>query len=283
MLQVAVEIFSSRLYKRLTIGAKGDKMDTVLNILRRIFMKKTKKFLAGLLTGLSVLAGSLCLVACNGDNSSSSSNSGNSQPKGVVYEIIDDTAQVVDYDGTATSVTIEATYEGVAVTKIADEAFKNTSIVSVEIPNSVLSIGDSAFYLCDDLTSVTIPNSVTAIGASAFRGCTGLTSVTISGSVTSIGNRAFEDCSGLTTLEIPGGVASIGNSAFTNCTSLTSVTIASSVTSIGDGAFAYSTALASVNFGGTKSQWNAITGNTNWTFVTATKVVCSNGEVDLKK
>ena len=65
------------------------------------------------------------------------------------------------------------------------------------IPNSVTSIGDYAFYGCDDLTSITIPNSVTSIGGYAFYGCTGLTSITIGNSVTSIGGRAFSGCTGL--------------------------------------------------------------------------------------
>jgi hypothetical protein len=36
------------------------------------------------------------------------------------------------------------------------------------IPNSVKSIGNSAFFGCSSLTSVTIPNSVTSIGSNAF-------------------------------------------------------------------------------------------------------------------
>lgn len=47
---------------------------------------------------------------------------------------------------------------------------------------------------------MTIPNSVTTIGNSAFSGCSGLTSVTIGNSVTSIGERAFGDCTGLTSV-----------------------------------------------------------------------------------
>ncbi|MBR1717472.1 MAG: leucine-rich repeat protein, partial [Paludibacteraceae bacterium] len=95
----------------------------------------------------------------------------------------------------------------------------------VTIPNSVTSIGDSAFYRCSGLTSVTIGNSVTSIGERAFEFCSSLTSVTIPNSVTSIGDVAFWQCSGLTSVTIGNSVTSIGNQAFDGCSSLTSVTI----------------------------------------------------------
>ena len=57
------------------------------------------------------------------------------------------------------------------VTSIGSDAFKYSSLTSVTIPNSVTSIGGSAFYYCSSLTSVTIPNSVTSIGSYAFEYC----------------------------------------------------------------------------------------------------------------
>ena len=66
------------------------------------------------------------------------------------------------------------------------------------IPNSVTSIGSSAFSGCAGLTSVTIGDRVTTIGEGAFFGCTGLTSVVISSSVTSIGYETFRNCTKLT-------------------------------------------------------------------------------------
>ena len=125
-----------------------------------------------------------------------------------------------------------------SVTSIGDSAFhKCSSLQSVTIPDSVTSIGDGAFRSCSSLQSVTIPDSVTSIGDSAFEECSSLQSVTIPDSVTSIGNEAFYDCKSLKSVTIPGSVTSIGDSAFSGCSSLQSVAIPDSVTTIGDCAF----------------------------------------------
>jgi len=91
---------------------------------------------------------------------------------------------------------------------------EDTEITNLVIPNSVTSIGGSAFVWCSSLTSVTIGSGVTSIGDGAFEGCPGLTSVTIPNSVTSIGRGAFSGCSGLTSITIGSGVTSVGNRAF---------------------------------------------------------------------
>ena len=66
------------------------------------------------------------------------------------------------------------------------------------IPEGTESIGESAFFLCGNLTSITIPDSVTALGDWAFRGCTALTRLAIPDSVTSIGYDTFGSCPDLT-------------------------------------------------------------------------------------
>ena len=64
---------------------------------------------------------------------------------------------------------------------------------STIIPNSVTSIGESAFESCVYLTSITIPNSVTSIGKGAFLRCDSLKSIRLPRSVTDIGENAFPD------------------------------------------------------------------------------------------
>ena len=118
-------------------------------------------------------------------------------------------------------------------------AFAPAGITEYNIPDSVTSIGESAFSDCSSLTSVNIPDSVTTIGCFAFYGCTSLTSVTIGDSVTEIGEYAFHRCTSLTSVTIGDSVTTIGNYAFRYCESLTSVNIPDSVTEIGEEAFYY--------------------------------------------
>ena len=163
------------------------------------------------------------------------------------------TSQNSDYPYWITTITTadipaSVTYNSVpySVTGIGTAAFAFCVITSTTIPNTVISIENDAFYMCNVLTSVTIPNSVTSIGNHTFQGCSGLTDITIPNSVTSIGNGAFQDCSKLTSITIPNSVTSIGNSAFQNCSTLTSITIPNSVTSIGNGAFQDCSKLTSI-------------------------------------
>lgn len=139
-------------------------------------------------------------------------------------------------------ITIPATvtYESIEynVTSIGDDAFYvgypgRNNLKSVELPNSITSIGSSAFSHNKGLTSFTMPNSVTQIGQSAFYGCSGLTSLSLSNSITTIPMNAFDGCSGLTSILIPDGVTSIAGMAFNGCTGLTTIDIPNSVTAIG--------------------------------------------------
>jgi hypothetical protein len=82
------------------------------------------------------------------------------------------------------------------------------------IPNSVTSIGDSAFAFCSSLTGITIPNSVTSIGFYAFAFCSSLTGITIPTGVTTIAYDAFWNCSSLTSVYFQGNAPSVGSYLF---------------------------------------------------------------------
>ena len=132
----------------------------------------------------------------------------------------------------ATSIEIPDT-----VMDIGELAFYQSGLQSVTIPNSVTRIGDHAFNSCNGLTSITIPNSVTSLGVGVFVSCSGLTSITIPRSITSLDDLLFSDCTALGSITIPDSVTSIGESTFKYCTGLSSVTIPKSVTRIGNYAF----------------------------------------------
>ena len=186
---------------------------------------------------------------------------------GVVYDVSADGtyAEVIGYEGTATKVKIASEYKGLPVKNIYSGAFKNnTTITHVVIPDTVTSIGYSAFEYCSKLSSVVIGDSVTSIGNYAFYYCSNLGSVVIGDSVTSIGICAFASCSNLSSVVIPDSVTSIGYSAFASCSNLSSVVIGDSVTSIGDSAFSGCSKLTDVYYTGTQEQWNQIEIDNTW-------------------
>ena len=168
-----------------------------------------------------------------------------------------------------------------SVTTIGESAFYNcSSLTSITIPNSVTTIGENAFQSCTSLTSVTIPNSVTTIGESAFHNCISLTSITIPNSVTTIGEVAFSNCTLLSSVTIPNSVTTIGNWAFEGCTSLTSITIPDSVTYIGGGAFSGCTSLTSINIPNsiTSIEYNTFSGCSSLTSISIPDSVTYIGE-----
>ena len=85
--------------------------------------------------------------------------------------------------------------------------------------------------------SYTIPNTVTTIGSSAFQSCSNLTSITIPASVTTIGSSAFYYCPNLTSVTLPASVTSLSDSAFAYCYNLTSASFASNAPTMGYGVF----------------------------------------------
>ena len=189
---------------------------------------------------------------------------------------------------------IPSTVNGLPVTSITSHSIPENCCVgvfgdcispfSVSIPDSVTSIGESAFNGCVYMTDVTIPSSVTNIGSVAFGDCGSLTSLTIPSSVTGIGDRAFYGCGSLTAITvdalnpiyagvggvllnktqttlilcpggkagsytIPDGVTTIHLNAFDNCSKLTSITVSDSVTNIDGYTFQFCYGLTNITIG----------------------------------
>ena len=192
---------------------------------------------------------------------------------------------------------LAVTYKGNYSTDHQNEYIGNVVIpasVNYEgVMYNVTSIGPSAFCECSILTSITIPNSVNSIGYSAFDGtawydsqadglvyagkvaygykgtmpentqivlnegtlgiadyafayCNNLTSITIPNSILSIGEYAFYGCKSLTSITLPNSLKTISKYVFCNCTGIISVSIPNSVTSIGERSFQGCSDLASI-------------------------------------
>ena len=99
-------------------------------------------------------------------------------------------------------------------------AFSSSGIRSINLPESLQSIGEAAFKECENLGSIKIPNSVSYLGNSVFSNCSSLSSVVMSNSVTIIPSRAFEYCSSLNSFVWGNSIERINSLAFLYCSKL---------------------------------------------------------------
>ena len=143
------------------------------------------------------------------------------------------------------------------VKSIGNNAFSNTGITSLDLPEGMESIGIGAFYNCEKMTELKLPESLTTLNNGAFAFCKGLTAVTLPNKITFIGALAFEECTGLTSITIPENVTEIRNQAFYYCTALTMVELPKALQTVGDNAF-YETKLQDVYYAGTEEDWGKI-------------------------
>lgn len=116
-----------------------------------------------------------------------------------------------------------------------------SALTSVSLPSGLTSIGSRCFSDCSSLPGISLPSSISVISDTAFNGCTSLTVVDLSHTqITALDKKIFSACPGLTTITLP-RITAIGESCF------------------GASSGVKTNNLKRVNFGGTGSEWSAIT------------------------
>ena len=144
------------------------------------------------------------------------------------------------------------------ITYIGRCAFDSCSNLSdVTLPTSLRIIGPWAFNDCTALRSIQLPEGLTTIKEDAFKAA-GLVSITFPSTLRELRNGAFMNCEKLQSLRLPEGLTTIGVWAFYCNPNISSIYIPASVTMIGEEAFIYYNNLATVRYGGSQSQWNAV-------------------------
>lgn len=153
--------------------------------------------------------------------------SGRESTKGLEFQLNPDgKSYTLTGKGTCNVVNIYVDlYQGKPVTVIGEGAFKSSIIKQITLGNSVVSIGNYAFYFCKYLEKVVFSNNIKTIGDSAFQCCNKLKDLTIPNTVTTLGSFAFSGCESITKLIIPSSIVSFGIGVFSNCYSLKSVTL----------------------------------------------------------
>jgi len=158
----------------------------------------------------------------------------------------DNTLTITGYKGTARNLVIPDKLYGLKVTIIGNRAFQNKGLISVVIPDTVVTIengyyGDhGAFMNNSDLIKVTLGKGIKTIGVSAFQSCGQLTEIIIPDFVTGIGDSSFEGPSGkvgsLVKVTLGKGLQTIGSNAFRN-NQITEINFPSSLKEIEQYAF----------------------------------------------
>jgi hypothetical protein len=101
------------------------------------------------------------------------------------------------------------------------DAFKNAkNLTEVILPDSLETIGHSAFAYCENIKTISFGNGLKTIDGAAFSSCESLAEVTLPDSVKIVSYSAFSYCKGLRKVVIGSGVVSVETGAFRGCTAL---------------------------------------------------------------
>lgn len=120
--------------------------------------------------------------------------------------------------------------------KIGSCAFQRTSLTSVNIPDNVETIEESAFSQVKKLQEVHLPDSLTSLGRYAFASCRSLRTVKIPTKLKEIPWYTFDGCNSLQSVELHDSITGIGDYSFRNC-NLREITLPKSTTWVGGSAF----------------------------------------------
>ena len=183
-----------------------------------------------------------------------------------------DSIEITGFDNSVSDVVIPSEIEGLPVTTISTGAFYLSAITSIEVPDTVTSIGEMAFLGCTSLKTVKLSTGVAKIEKNAFGSCSALQEVQVAKD-----NPNFSSLDGVlyskaqdtlviypaaktdAAYTIPSGVTSVAMYAFSENPYLETLTIPNSLIKVGDSAFFNCKNLRSVSYNGTEEEWNQIT------------------------
>lgn len=114
-----------------------------------------------------------------------------------------------------------------------------TSLETINLPDTLTSIGVQAFWCCSSLKNITWPTSgnLTTIGNSAFYYCISLETLSLPEGITTLGSNVFSYCRALSTVNLPESLIVTGESMFSECLNLVTVTGGENVTTVAASTF----------------------------------------------
>lgn len=199
-----------------------------------------------------------------------------------VYILLEDgTAEIVDYEGSASSLTVPAKLDNHSVTGIGDYAFAGTKLQRIELPDTIVKVGANPFRSCNMLDAIRVspdhpalatidgvlfdknqkklisypvtfsaaeyqvPKGICVIGESAFDHAM-VQTVVLQEGITTIEKQAFAWCKSLRNVELPEGLTTIGEQAFSYCEALSNIALPQGLVSMDEEVFVSCYSLAAI-------------------------------------